>query len=175
MDTNKTRISPAAFAFLALMLILAGFALTWHSPARQAVAHQAAATGSGHAANARFWHGKKGSRMLPASVTASGAGTAADNIVYTLSAGVDGNGNKFYRNAATGRGAAFDVASGTWRLNTNVQAGGAPIGGSDYGSATTTTTTFPLTGWGSIAGTAPAPTFTTGSSAPARRHTAQWI
>ena len=112
---------------------------------------------------------------LPSSVTASGAGTAADNIVYTLSAGVDANGNKFYRNATSGRGIVWAVSTSDWRLNTNVLTGGAPIGSDDYGNLSGAITTFPLTGWIGINGTAPVPTFSSGGGGgTTRRHTAQW-
>lgn len=38
--------------------------------------------------------------VMPSSLTASGAGTSSVNGIYTLSAGVDSNGNKYYSNGA---------------------------------------------------------------------------
>ena len=115
---------------------------------------------------------------LPSSVTASGAGTAAFNITYTLSAGVDAQGNHFYRDATSGKGGVYDPFTTQWEFFDTVSTSGVPGGSPRYTNPGSGAATFPLTGWAVATGTSPAPAFTTGGGGggggTTRRHTAQW-
>ena len=116
---------------------------------------------------------------LPASVTASGAGTTAFNITYTLSAGVDVFGNHFYRDATSGKGGIYFTGANEWELYDTVSTSGVTGGSPRYTNPGSGAATFPLTGWAVATGTSPAPAFTTGGGGggggTTRRHTAQWI
>lgn len=102
---------------------------------------------------------------LPNTVTASGAGTAADNITLLLATTKDSNGNSFFRDAATGKGIVYYPTYGSWEYFASVSASGVATGPLDYFSQNQDPNAFPLSNWNvggpaSATGTRPAPTFT---------------
>jgi len=93
---------------------------------------------------------------LANSYTVSGAGTAAVNGTYTIITGANGtfNGANQYTNGTYFL--AFLTGGPNWAIQTGVNSNAIP----QYSGATgATATNLPLTGWTSVQGTAPAPTF----------------
>lgn len=94
----------------------------------------------------------------------SGAGTAAVNGTYTLLTGANGtfNGANQYSNSAGTYFLAFNSSGPNWAIQNSVNSVAVPV---YSGLAGGSPTNLQLTGWTSVNGTAPAPTFAAGQAA----------
>ena len=105
---------------------------------------------------------------LPTTIIASGAGTSAANGTYTLASGVDASGNGYYQQGSASEFVYYQGNFNLWVVGTVLDdwiGSGSPPASVQYynGGGAVSATSLPLTGWGDVYGTPPAPDFALGN------------
>ena len=122
--------------------------------------------------------GEKRGKLLPSTITASGAGTTADNGSYSQSVGNDSHGNKYFQVGTSAHYIYYNASGTRWAMGSVLDdwTAGPPYPSVDYyGPPGDSPTSINLTAtWTANSGAAPPPTFTT-ATVHKRRPKATWF